>query len=556
MKRLYDTASLIIFLTASCALLLLTIGIAYHSLPINSEDLTEMATIYEGISRHGLLFPLTWHYNQDNQLLTLVPFSYIFYSITGVSINSIIAQGWSIFVLNAMVVGFVVAAMTRSWRFGLLAWLLSLCATPSVIGWPIILAYPVTHNSAWFYAMIGFYLIASSVNTTVFARGAIFVLTFIGTLSDPWFLMAFTFPMILSLYKCRKSVKPNAGPIIKTIIIGFAAGSIGGLLLTLYGVTSGTSVHIAPPQMMVDHFIDIFKTIGMFFHFYPTPEYPELYFVIVAYSIALFTMAIDTTKYYAQMRSEWKLFYISLGSSALAMGAVYIITNYVSSGISVRYLLNFYYIGITLFALSAYALWSQGKILQRIAVAVSISGYAILGLSSPHEFDLSYQANTGHIHNLVKFMDKNHLSQGYSTIYWGFPNPAVLRLLSDDKISLHTLGNKDGYLVPAGNASSDIWYNGKIKENPSFVMTTKDVRSQLSVIKTFGSPKYIISYEAYNFYIYKNNIFDKELQAIKTANADWRMHNAERNATAIQRTCGAIGIQCGSIVSDYIHIIR
>jgi len=555
-RKLYNYFSLVIFITASCLLLILTLGIAYKSLPINSEDMTEMATIYQGISKYGFFFPLSWHYNQDSQILTLIPFSYIFYNIAGVSPNSIIIQGWIIFVLNAMTAGFVVFGMTKSWRTGVLAWLLSLCTTSAVIGWPIILAYPVTHNSAWFYAMIGFYLISSSLNNTVFARVFIFMVTFIGTISDPWFTMAFTFPAVFSIYTCRRSIKPNSWSIIKAIILGFVTGSIGALLLTLYGVTSSTSVHIATPKIMFVHIVDMLKTIGIFFHLYQTSEHSGLYFIIIPYSIALLITLIETIKYYNQMKKEWKLFFIMLATSALAMIIAYIITNYVSPNISVRYLINCYYIGIILFALSAYELWSRGKKLSRIAVAVSMCGYVSLGLFSHHEFDLSYQANTGHINKLIKFMEKSDLTQGYSTIYWGFPNPAVLKMLSDNKISLHTLGNKDGYLVPAGNASSDIWYTKKYKTIPSFVMISRNDREKLAVMKTFDSPNHIISYEAYNFYIYKKNIFNKELQAIKIADTEWKIHNAERNAAAIEKSCRSMGFNCKSILHAYINAAK
>lgn len=130
----------------SVAALISSLGTAFQTLPLN-PDMAEMALIYQGVIHHGWQFPFTWRFTQDNQILSLLPFTLIYYALTGVSGASIIIQGWLIFVVNALLATLIVKTVTHSWRWAALAWLLSLLASPMAIGQPGILAYPVTHNS-------------------------------------------------------------------------------------------------------------------------------------------------------------------------------------------------------------------------------------------------------------------------------------------------------------------------------------------------------------------------------------------------------------------------
>ena len=141
-----------LFAVLSVAALISSLGTAFQTLPLN-PDMVEMAQIYKGITHYGLLFPFTWGYTQDNQVLSLLPFAEIYYAIAGVSGATIIIQGWLIFVVNAALTGLLVRTATHSWRWAALAWLLALMASPIAVGQPAILAYPVTHNSVWAFGL-------------------------------------------------------------------------------------------------------------------------------------------------------------------------------------------------------------------------------------------------------------------------------------------------------------------------------------------------------------------------------------------------------------------
>lgn len=92
-------AAPVVFIALSAVLLVCSLGIAFQTLPLDSEDLTEMATVHQGTLSHGLTFPFTWRFNQDNQFFSLMPCALIYYAIAGLPNASIIIQDWLIFVI-------------------------------------------------------------------------------------------------------------------------------------------------------------------------------------------------------------------------------------------------------------------------------------------------------------------------------------------------------------------------------------------------------------------------------------------------------------------------
>ena len=110
-----------LFAVLSVAALISSLGTAFQTLPLDS-DMAEMALVYSGIVHHGMVFPFTWRFTADSQILSLFPFAEIYYILAGVSGASIIVQGWLIFVVNAALTGLLVKTATKSWLWAGLAW--------------------------------------------------------------------------------------------------------------------------------------------------------------------------------------------------------------------------------------------------------------------------------------------------------------------------------------------------------------------------------------------------------------------------------------------------
>ncbi|AUW33047.1 hypothetical protein A5904_09045 [Acidithiobacillus caldus] len=264
-----------LFVVFSIAALISSLGTAFQTLPLN-PDMAEMALIYQGIVHHGWRFPFTWQFTQDNQVLSLLPFSIIFYALAGVSGTSIIVQGWLIFVVNALLTGLLVKVATKSWNWAGLAWLLALLASPMAVGQPAILAYPVTHNSVWAFGLLGTIgLIRYFTDRPGWALPLLLVCVGVGTISDPWFDAAFTAPILLIAWKSPKffqTEKATRRTLIKSVIITYIFGRIAYFGLELLHMVPGRSIGFSSLSAILHHLVLLAKSMGMLLQLYPFPS--------------------------------------------------------------------------------------------------------------------------------------------------------------------------------------------------------------------------------------------------------------------------------------------
>ena len=296
------------------------------------------------------------------------------------------------------------------------------------------------------------------------------------------------------------------------------------------------------------------ESIGIVFHLYPLPDSIFSWVTWVIYATSIVIVGLAGYRLRTALSGPEKILLSLFGISAAVMATAFIVTNFVSGVISARYIINIYYIGIVAFCTFSHRLWMSPSPL-RWAVIVLVTGYAILAGFAAQDTKLRFNANTGTAKSMYNFLITENLRYGYSDIYWGFDNPAVLSLVSHGNLHLRTLSSNMGYLVPSGNARSILWDHQRPDFNPTFFMFSTNSREGAAAKRTFGLPDKIIDHGGYEFYIYHHNLSRDIERSIATSEKEWTAMNAARNIKGIRQACGSVGLNCHALIQAYKSIL-
>ncbi|MHB1630924.1 MAG: hypothetical protein ACYCQL_01725 [Acidithiobacillus sp.] len=544
-----------LFAVLSVAALISSLGTAFQTLPLN-PDMAEMALIYQGIVHHGWRFPFTWRFNQDNQTLSLLPFALIFYALAGVSGASIVIQGWLIFVVNAMLTGLLVKVVTKSWSWAGLAWLLALLASPMAIGQPGILAYPVSHNAVWMFGLVGIIaFLRYLMDKPKWAFPTLLLCSFVGTVSDPWFQAAYTFPVALLLWRSPQlfNQEPRESRnALKKLIMIYLAGRVTYFCFQLLHIFSQQTISFASPSVMLQHAKLLAQGIGTYFCLYPLPSNFSVWTVWAVLVLTILAALYFAMRHRKSLPQPVKIILVFSFISSALMSALFVCTGFANGGWAIEYVINIFYLGMVS-TLAIASVCASKNIAARIVTSISIIAYFVLCISIIINTGWTFSPNWGETKRLVQFLEKNHLYFGYGS-YFGSQSP-LFDLASNGAITGRHISSKMGLpTIQMGNGDDDFWYdNVSKKTTPQFIMFSR-ANSPLILItnKDIGPPSGVIHFLNYIIFTYDRNLLPQMLANLRLSDDRWRQMNIERNAKGIGKVCRSLNINPLPIEHAYI----
>ena len=551
-----------LFAVLSVAALISSLGTAFQTLPLN-PDMAEMAMIYNGTVHHGWMFPFTWRFTQDNQVLSLLPFAEIYYALAGVSGSTIIIQGWLIFVVNAALTGMLVKVATKSWRWAWLAWLLALLASPMAVGQPAILAYPVTHNSVWAFGSLGAIgLIRYFTDRPKWALPLVLACVFVGTVSDPWFDAAFTAPVLLLAWKSPKwfqADKTMRHPLTKSVIIIYIMGRITYFGLELLHMAPGRGIGFASPSAMIHHLLLLAKSTGILLQFYPFPSNLLGWVLWSTYIIGL--CGVVTLSFQAR-RENSPAVRILLVFSRLSIGiiaAAYVLTNFAHSLWAARFLVNVFYLAIAALVTFGAVHWFTSSTLTKLLLGVTLIGYVMLGLTTIDRADWRYTPNWAGTHKLSKWLIAHNYKNGYGQYFEA--NTPLLGVASNEKIIARPLSCNMGYLIPRLASGDDqFWFATAplpSHRGSQFVaFDENDAKWQNCAIRDFGKPDQKFRHGALNIWVYRHDLSQQLILEQSAFRHKWTLMNIARNRQAIANIGKTLDISSAWAQSAYTWLLK
>lgn len=550
------------FAVLSVAVLVSSLGTAFQTLPLN-PDMAEMALIYQGIVHHGWRFPFTWRFTQDNQILSLMPFTLIFYAVAGVSGTSIIIQGWLIFVLDAFLTGMLVKIVTKSWSWAGLAWLIALLASPMAIGWPTILAYPVTHNSVWAFGLLGMMaLVRHFTDRKKWTLPLILACVFIGTVSDPWFDAAFTAPLLLLAWRSPAwfhADKTTRRALIKTVIITYIAGRITYFGLELLHMVPGRGIGFASPSAMLHHLVLLAKSTGILLQLYPLPHEDLAWVLWGIYLISLCGVVILLFQAIRQVSLAIKVVLTVSGLSISIIAAAFVLTNFAHGIGASRFLVNIFYLAIVALVTFGAVRWFSGNYLTKLLLLITLTGYIIFGLSAIDHANWRYTSNWAGTRSLSKWLITKNLYNGYGQYFDA--NAPLLSLTSIKKVTVRPLSCNMGYLIPRLSSGDDQFWFGDAalpsSQKPQFVVFDQaDHKWARCTIKSFGYPAMKFKRGTLDIWVYRHDLSQQLIMAQHDFKHKWMLMNIANNRKAITKVGKTLGIDSGWAQNVYTWLLK
>ncbi|MBU2836858.1 hypothetical protein HF673_14070 [Acidithiobacillus thiooxidans] len=551
-----------LFALISVAVLISSLGTAFQTLPLN-PDMAEMALIYQGVIHHGWRFPFTWRFTQDNQILSLLPFTLIYYALASVSGASIIIQGWLIFVVNALLAGLLVKTVTHSWRWAALSWLLSLLASPMAIGQPGILAYPVTHNSVWAFGLLGIIgLIRYLSDRPNWALPLILMCVAVGTISDPWFEAAFTVPVLLIAWKAPRwfqTDKTTRRTLVKSLIITYIAGRITYFGLELLHMVPGQGLGIASFPEMFQHIKLLAQGVGVLVQLYPLPKNNYIWSIWVIYFISLCSIIIFSWLSIKNVNTRTKILVSFSGISIGIIVSAFIITNFAGGLWASRFLINLFYLIIVIITSITASFWLKKDNKIKILYWLTLLGYTLLAMHAINHANWRYKSNWNGTDSLSRWLIKHDFYNGYGQ-YFDVNSP-LLNIVSSGKITARPLSCNMGYLIPRLSSSDDqFWFGQKPLAQYNkleFIAFNKtSQRWNKCAIKTFGKPYQVLFYRSLKIFIYNRNLSSQLNKGYRSFQSHWKLINIANNRTAINKVGKTLGVNSEWAQYTYTWLLK
>lgn len=541
-----------IFLAAS-------LGSAFKSLPLN-PDMAEMALIYQGTASHGWWFPFTWRFTEDNQILSLLPFTEIYYAIAGVSGISIIVQGWLIFVADAALAAFLARVSGFPGIWATAVFCLCLGAPPDVLGNPAILAYPVTHNSSWAFGLLGAAALVRYITARPrWALPVVLGCVFVGTVSDPWFDAAFTAPAAILAWKSVQwfGMDPaGRRRLITGLVVSYVSGRLGYAGLELLHMVPGRSLTIASPEAMVYHFQLFLRSLGLLLQLYPVPAGYRLW-VWLFYIFIFGIFAFSAIRKSCRQTPAAQVLLFFCGFSVGVIGAAFVLTGFASGMGSSRFLENVYYLSLIGIVAAGLKLWQSGSGFQKALPFLFFLSFLTLSITAGSQSGWRYHPDWGRSSNLAGFLEKKDLHYGYGT-YFSSGSP-LFSIFSNGKVTSRPISCNNGFMVPRlSSADYQFWFKMQTLHgsNKNFVIFPRDKNWKNCTMKAFGIPDEKFFHDGFNVYVYQKPLIEPLLASKGEFDRSWERNNIRRNRRGIQEAGKVLGIQTRWIQSAYSWLLK
>jgi len=562
-------ASYMIFALAVFMAGFISLGVAFTVTPLTS-DTAEMAIITHGIQTYGPSWLENWVFPPDNQLLTLLPFAFLFYHLAGISLSTIVVQGWLIFFVNAMLTTLIVGYITQSIYAATVTAVLALLANPQTIGGVAMLAFPITHNIAWTFALLATWLLLKRLSGTRKYSMLIAVLTIAGVVSDPWFFAAFLAPAMFLVWKHEKwglEARGDPSKLLWILLSSFMIGEMANLFLHHAGVMLPNGDPIAPPALFIKHIPLLLR--GVLLLFTGTANLPSGYHLLLVLTLILSALiiAVLLIKCRTFLSTRHKLAILFFTLSIASISVAYVTTGFAIDIGSTRFLINIFYSAIALFVIAAF---DTGFVRWRsrfrwkaanYAITSALLSYVSITTISIANVPLHYQAD-GNVaryeYGLSRFLVQHKLAYGYGPYFNGV-NTLLLDALSKSLITAVPVNCNMGLIEPFfGGGGNNRWVNKDADANASrqfFVFRNGAQRYESCAQRNLGDPSVIYHYSDFDIYVYDRNLMPDMLHNEITQRQMWEANNIKKNRNGIVKVCKALDINDRGIQDAYTWLL-
>ena len=534
-----------------------------------SADSATTAMLWRGFEEHGFHFLGSWRYSQDNQLLSLMPFAGIVYSLFGISAYSVVGIGWLVFVLNASLL-FALARRFVGLYPALFLAIVVLSANAPTIGIVGFLGFSQTHNISFVWSLLSLYAAARALDDKRPFWPAIFFLTVtVGAVSDAWFNAALTVPVICSSFILRRDLE--GGPqarrlgILAILAMLLASTKLLGLLAF---IPSGHFHHARSLAEVAHNAVWLAQILAVFFNV--TAAHALLSWAGAAFYVSMIAaLVLVSLRNFIGAWHNYRIgqkFVMLTALLSIAIMALAFIASTFPAGVnqSGRFLVNVFYFAPFLLAL---ALLSRPTKSARVLGATC--GALFIGLSLViNHGALAWQGpRMAAAKGLARFLRHHHLLHGYGPYYDA--NANTVTWASDFKVKVRPLmfaGAPDArhrnawhcpscaaLWVPNPNQDSRRWFRPQAarRRGRSFLVfsagglpcATVSV-CERDAIQQFGPPSRILRQGGFTILVFPRPLANYMAASVKRARISWRTMNEARNRAAITKACQDLHWSC------------
>jgi hypothetical protein len=484
----------------------INISTDFRATRLNS-DMMAAAALYNGMRHHGLSFLSGWLFPPDSQILTLLPFTTIYYYIFGISVGSIIIQGWVIYFLTVLACGYLSFKATKSKLGGYVTAIVLLIANNKLLFFPTIIAYPVSHNATFLVGVLTIIIyLAYLGNKNRNFLYCFFLLVFVEFFSDQWALAAIIAPIAtVIMFHSKHGLQRKARiTLIAGVIFAMLAARLAYYVLQLYWLVPRPWGHLSSVLMMENHLAKLERNILLVSHISLEKQH---WFGAVVLIFIYFMTTLIIVKSFKSLSQEGKTIILTAFYSCAYMCAAFIATSFAGLPSSARFIINVYYF---IPVIAIIAIHSKGNIIFRSVASVWI--IVLLITANYYNFvdPLYRHANFDRTTGIERFLIHKGYSSGFGQYF--DVNANVISVLSQGKLILRPVACYNKYLIPQRNSDYKYWYNSIHGDTFVVVFPSLEKRKWTACSQhTFGQPVNVLTYtgrkQKYSILVYSSRKF-------------------------------------------------
>jgi hypothetical protein len=470
-------------------------------------------------------------------------------AIMGPSVYAMVVLGWLFFAANAVLAALIARRLAgrRAFQAMLLIFLSVPLGAMGIGGaW---LTYPVTHNSTMTCALACVLLALGHLDRG--GRGKLAAIGFLATIagiSDPWFVAAFTVPLLVAIWPFLRGSDPvprrrgRALAAIVLIALGLTKLKLLGLVWFLPGAkssTGGGSFLLGQVQAALQTFLLL-----------AGGEYAALGLAFLVAAALVFAFMRKGAVSEAPRADDLAVRFVPrlVITSCVLVLLSFLASRFAASGGGGRYLVNIVYLA----PLGVIAFWAKRGAAPAWPI-VPAAFYLLIGLATTPALlprpgaDFYPEAR-----QVVAALEARNLTNGYGR-YFIAANANAIDVLSGGRIAVRPVNPDDAAapFVPFLGQGSALWYSDReIAEAPSRsflildpVEECPDMQACVSMAgRQFGAPASSFTTEGLRILVWNRSLVSDMAAAHVRERTQWRIMNNARTIADIKSVCAALHV--------------
>ena len=489
------------------------------------SDIAVTVALWRGIIEHGLSFVTTWHYTQDNWLLSLVLPLSIIYSLVGPHVAIAVGWGWGVFMGSIVTTSYLAYRIAGRKAAFATAIILSFPNFSNVDGVGF-LTYTITHTTSMAWALlavvVALYAIERRSALGIIVTG---ICIFINFISDPWAGAGIAIPLVIAASIVAAINWNRPGGHYVAAVGGVSIVAVLATETRLFGVLGflpPTEFHITDPVGMASNIGWMFRVLAI--DFSVVPGRPESAIIDImsfaAMAVALMSAIVGTIKRFRDLPIGSQLTLATAILSMAGITAAFILNAWAQQPALYvgRFFPNFFYFGTLLVVVMTVHSWTRLASPLRLAVIAYAALLVATGIASkpalwtsvgPRLVTKSTRAMA-----IGSFLEKHSLTYGYGP-YWGAETDAM-DWFTHGRVTIRPVIFNQRGIRPLTVEVSDLWYSPEDQpagDRTTFlVMTDTDgsCPSVSSCVATathqFGTPARQLTYRKWTILVWNHPI--------------------------------------------------